>query len=300
MARGRLLNKTVSASLKFHLLPDDTCRLLATWTVSHLDMNGVFYGDAAMVKSFIFPRRTESVEQVEAYLQAMEQVGLIYRFEENGDVWQCWPGFADNQPNLRRDREKPEYPIPPRQSLVPVRQDDGSAPADVRQDDGSNPAEEKLSEVKLSEEQGPGADAPSPEGDPPIEPITTDPERPRTYEDWYTLVQEAAGKPGGRPAALRQMFMALYLGRDPPTFAYVGKVARKVGGAGRLCELLWQNCTRPPSGEVLAYVQAIAKDKNNGAHRQTPGGAEIPLSAESRAIAAALSGGGGSGGGGSG
>jgi len=45
MARGRMLNKKVSRSLQFDQLPDDTCRLLATWTVAHLDVNGVFCAD---------------------------------------------------------------------------------------------------------------------------------------------------------------------------------------------------------------------------------------------------------------
>lgn len=144
MARGRLLNRTVCASLKFHLLSNDTCRLLATWTIAHLDMNGVFYGSATMVKSHVFPRRVDvSLEDIEGYIQEMIALDLIYRFEANGDVWQCWPGFAENQPNLRRDRERPEYPLPPGI--------DGKMTADYRHDDGKDPAEEKLREVKRRE-----------------------------------------------------------------------------------------------------------------------------------------------------
>lgn len=154
MARGRLINQSICASLKFHNLPDDTCRLFASWTIAHLDKNGVFYGNAQMVKSTIFPRRTDiTVEQIESYLQAMEQLGLIIRFVADGDEWQWWPGFLDNQPNLRREREKTGYPLPPQ-----CRQDTGPPPEKGRQDDGHTPAEEKLSkdnsrEVNSSEEK---------------------------------------------------------------------------------------------------------------------------------------------------
>jgi len=51
---------------------------------------------------------------------------------------------------------------------------------------------------------------------------------------------------------------------DVPSYAYVAKVASKVGGAGRLAELLWQNSAKPPSGDVLAYIQAQAKPGANG------------------------------------
>jgi hypothetical protein len=35
------------------------------------------------------------------------------RFESGGRRWQVWPGFAHNQPNLRGERERTDYPPPP-------------------------------------------------------------------------------------------------------------------------------------------------------------------------------------------
>ena len=114
MARGRMVNHSISESRKFHLLPDDTCRLLATWIIPYLDFRGVFHGDAVMVKSSIFPRRGDVTnEQVESYLAAMEEVGLIYRFEAKNSVWQYWPSFINSQPSLRMDRELTSFPSPP-------------------------------------------------------------------------------------------------------------------------------------------------------------------------------------------
>lgn len=113
MARGRMLNKSISVSKKMHLLPDDTCRLLATWTIAHLDKNGVFYADPVIVKSLVFPRRGDiSTEQVELYLVAMQRAGLVILFTAQDQLWQYWPGFADNQTNLRPDRENTDFPAP--------------------------------------------------------------------------------------------------------------------------------------------------------------------------------------------
>lgn len=114
MARGRMLNKSVSLSQKFSELPDDTCRLLATWIIPHLDYRGVFYGDAAIVRSQVMPLSdTITNVKVGEYMQAMAKVGLIQFFESKGRKWQHWAGFADNQIGLRPDREGTEFPPPP-------------------------------------------------------------------------------------------------------------------------------------------------------------------------------------------
>lgn len=148
MARGRMLNKSVGASKKFHDLPDDTCRLLASWIIPHLDKNGVFHAEPALVKSYVFPRRIDIDEdQIAAYMEAMEKVGLIVIFSENGDAWQHWPGFAHNQIGLRADRETTAFPQP-----------SGNHPEPIRQPSSKQPAEVKLSESKLIEL---GADAPT-------------------------------------------------------------------------------------------------------------------------------------------
>ena len=150
MARGRMLNKTVCASKQFDDLPDDTCRLLATWIISNLDCHGVFYGDAAMVKSYVFPRRADvTVDQVTGYLETMSNVGLIVLFDAKGDAWQYWPGFTGNQIGLRADKERTTFPPPP--DFIP--QDDGTKTEDVRQDDGKESAQEKRSEVNRSQRE---------------------------------------------------------------------------------------------------------------------------------------------------
>jgi hypothetical protein len=56
------------------------------------------------------------------------------------------------------------------------------------------------------------------------------------------------------------MFAALYpQAVDVPDFGRIGATAKKVGGWGRLAELLWQHSARPPSGDVLSYIEAAIK-----------------------------------------
>lgn len=157
MARGRMLNKSVCASLKFQNLPDDTCRLLATWIISQLDVRGVFYGDPAMVKSYVFPRRADiTAEDIARHLDAMQDAGLIVLFKAKGDTWQYWPGFADNQVGLRSERETPDFPEPPAEQPEPVTSDAGNLPDDCRKDAGHTPESipQKRSEVNRREEKG--------------------------------------------------------------------------------------------------------------------------------------------------
>jgi len=151
-----MLNKSVCSSLKFHELPDDTCRLLATWIIAHLDHNGVFYADLVMVRSHAFPRRSDiDLAQIETALQAMQKAGLIVLFEARGERWQHWPGFAANQVGLRADRESSDYPQPPL-SVADILPDDCRNDAGGVPPDGGEQVrrrEEKRREVNRSEEE---------------------------------------------------------------------------------------------------------------------------------------------------
>ena len=126
--------------------------------------------------------------------------------------------------------------------------------------------------------------------------------KPATLKEWLDWLQ----KTKNYPALLRRMLEIHYPDNETPDFGYIGKIAKRMGrgvdGYRRLMQLAWVCSATPPVGDILAYFLTVHKggNRNNGAHRQTPGAGEIPLSAESQAIAAALSGGGGSGGGGSG
>lgn len=111
--KGRMLNREVCISAKLDALKDDTTRLFATWTIPHLDKRGVFHATPQIARAHVFPLKDGlTVKHVAEMLDDMERVGIIRRFESGGRVWQVWPGFAHNQPNLRGERERTDYPDP--------------------------------------------------------------------------------------------------------------------------------------------------------------------------------------------
>lgn len=159
MAKGRMLNREVSLSVKFDALPNDTARLIATWIIPHLDKNGVFHANPQVVKSLILPLRQDiTAAAVGRVLEDMERVGLIVRFESTGRVWQAWPGFDHNQPYLRKDKEKTDFPPPP--ACVPTNSD--KIPTLSRQIptvDGEKQVQIEVEEERKGKEVE-GADAP--------------------------------------------------------------------------------------------------------------------------------------------
>jgi len=120
-----------------------------------------------------------------------------------------------------------------------------------RDNSGSHAPRERVE--KEEDKDHVGASAPAADAAPPA---------PSTFPEWQDAIRESTN----RQATLRWMIEVLYPGLSPPAYGYIGKVARKVGGAGRLADLLWQHSTRPPTGDLLAYIQGVAKhgrDRDN-------------------------------------
>jgi len=70
-----------------------------------------------------------------------------------------------------------------------------------------------------------------------------------------------------KSAALREIYILCFGEADAPDYGYLGKVARRVGGAGRLAELMWGLTAKRPSGDVLDYIQGLQKSRNNNGHK---------------------------------
>ena len=105
MPRGRILLKSISQSKKLPQLQTDSARLLYTWLLAHLDINGCFYGDVETVKSLVFTRLKKTEKQIEEWLEDLAFNKLIIRFQDNGDDYLFVPDFVDKQPHLRADHE---------------------------------------------------------------------------------------------------------------------------------------------------------------------------------------------------
>ena len=112
MPRGRFLSKSISLDEKVNALSCDTARLLFTWLIPHLDCEGRLDGDATTVKSIVFPRRPMHTKTVEQYLNEMEKLGLIRRYNLNGNSYLFAPQFEKHQTGLQKNKEA-QSQIPP-------------------------------------------------------------------------------------------------------------------------------------------------------------------------------------------
>lgn len=138
MARGRMLQNRISKSHKMAALSNDTVRLLYTWLLSHLDVNGNFYADPVMVNNLVFTRLGHPVNKIAAALDELSEIGLIVRYSVNGETYLNYPDFQEKQPKLNPAKEgEPDIPILTQELL--------STTASV------TPAQDKIREVKRRE-----------------------------------------------------------------------------------------------------------------------------------------------------
>lgn len=113
-----MITNLICKDKKVHALSDDTARLLFTWLITVADCEGRTYGDPAIVKATIFPRRNDiTADRVDGYLNEMYMNGLIVRYIVDDEQYISFPAFEKNQIGLRKDREaKSEIPAPPLRS----------------------------------------------------------------------------------------------------------------------------------------------------------------------------------------
>jgi hypothetical protein len=105
--------KSICQSRKLAALETDGARLLYTWLIPNLDINGCFSGDSVIVRSLILTRLSKTDDEVQYYLNDMERVGLICLYESDGDTYLNVPDFTDKQPRLNPSKEaKSRIPLP--------------------------------------------------------------------------------------------------------------------------------------------------------------------------------------------
>ena len=137
MPVGRIILKSISDSKKISNLKTDGARLLYTWLLTHLDINGCYSGDPQVINGKVFTRLNKSNKTIEGYLEDMEANKLIIRYKTDGDIFLNVPNFVEKQPSLRPDREgKSNLPLPP--------------PALLQHYSSSTPAQVKISKDKIS------------------------------------------------------------------------------------------------------------------------------------------------------
>lgn len=115
MARGRMINKKISLSHKPNQL---SCRAYALFCtmIAHLDVNGILPADPDFIKAAVVPRRKEQTKKsIKVDLNCMRDLKILVFFQVDFSTYVWFPGFRDEQPGLRADKERPQYPPPPQQ-----------------------------------------------------------------------------------------------------------------------------------------------------------------------------------------
>ena len=129
MAKGRFISKEISLDEKVDSLSNDTARLLFTWMIPHLDVEGRIYGDPQVFRSIVAPRRNYSNNTIAKYLAEFESKSLIERYTIDGHAYISVSNFSKHQLGLRKDKES-QSRIPPKTPDL-VRSKDGSTPTQV-------------------------------------------------------------------------------------------------------------------------------------------------------------------------
>ena len=108
MARGRFITSEIARDKRINELSDDTSRLAFTWLITFADCEGRTYGDPALLRSMLFPRRQDiNIEKMREYVKEWSLSGLIVWYQANDDLYIWFPAFEKNQSGLRKDREAP-------------------------------------------------------------------------------------------------------------------------------------------------------------------------------------------------
>lgn len=144
MARGRMLKKEISESKKLGALNSDSARLLYTWLIPWLDIEGRYTADPDILKGHLFPKvKSMTIEKIEILLLELAEGKLIYLYKSDGEHYLQFTKFKELQ-SLHPEREsKSEIPSPSDKSCELMSNQDLSPQVKLK--------EIKLKEVKIKE-----------------------------------------------------------------------------------------------------------------------------------------------------
>jgi len=88
MPEGRMIKRVISESKKLGRLPSDSARLLYTWLIPWLDVEGRHSADPEIIKGHIFPKvRSMTIKKIERLLQELNNEKLIVLYLFDGETY---------------------------------------------------------------------------------------------------------------------------------------------------------------------------------------------------------------------
>lgn len=148
MPDGRMLKKVIAESRSLGALKTDSARLLYTWLLPFLDIEGRHTADPEIVKGHIFPKvKTMTAPRIRTLLKDLAAAGLITIYQVNREPFLQFTQFQEHQ-KLDREREAPsKIPPPPDNSGV------GHEDSRPTPEDSGGAAENSLLSLSLSKDK---------------------------------------------------------------------------------------------------------------------------------------------------
>ena len=88
MPEGRMLKKVISESKKLGVLPSDSARLLYTWLIPWLDVEGRHSADSEIIKGHVFPKvKSMTIRKIERLVRELNEGRLIILYACDGETY---------------------------------------------------------------------------------------------------------------------------------------------------------------------------------------------------------------------
>lgn len=197
MAKGRFVSKEIATDRELNVLCSFEADYLFQRCIPHLDVEGRMEGFADVVKATAVPLRGElSVDMVRACLAELQEHDLICWYDVENRRYLEFPGFEVHQKGLRKDREADSKCPPCKSSNAIAVEYSGPTPEELRM----RSAQEKLSEVKGSEEKKAGGSLPGGRSPPEAAPRAEDPPEDEPWNDRIAAALRDYAYPDGEPS----------------------------------------------------------------------------------------------------
>ena len=142
MPEGRMIKRVISESKKLGRLKSDSPRLLYSWLIPWLDVEGRHSADPEIIKGHIFPKvHSMTIKKIERLLQELNDEKLIILYSFDGEVYL---EFKKTIQKIDRTREAKSSIPPPGEGEILKTQENSRVGHE-------NSSTSKLNESKLNE-----------------------------------------------------------------------------------------------------------------------------------------------------
>lgn len=114
-----MLKKRISESKKLGNLKSDSARLLYTWLIPFLDVEGRHLADPEIIKGHIFPKvKSMTIKKIERLLHELNEIDLIILYHANGEQNLQFTKFHELQKLIKGREASSDIPDPTQGSRV--------------------------------------------------------------------------------------------------------------------------------------------------------------------------------------